>query len=282
MAFVGYLLSIVVALVAPLVLAPLLGAGGEGEADRSFLALPVQYLLLFVLGALLVRLWLGRRWHPEALGLTFPGGSRPWVIGALGGVAFVAIGQLGSWALSNVGEAGTKVAAQVGLGESVLRDVTMILSMAVLAPLGEEMIYRGVMFGGLHDACARARAGWLRKAAFVLPALVTSLLFAISHGGEGQSKQLLFLLIAGLIYAGIYWWTGSLTVAVLAHSVTNAVNVVLLATSGSGLTTPALWLLVAAAPLLSVGALWLLRRLLPPAAASMPRTLGEHQSNTFA
>ncbi len=260
LAIVGYVVAIIPALLAPLLVAPFLGAGQGGTEDRSYLALPLQFILMFVLGAALVRLWLRRRWTPEALGLTLPSRIGPWLLGVAGGVAFVVIGQVATLTSSALTEAGSKVAAQVGIGESVLRDVTIILSMAVLAPLGEEMIYRGVLFRGLHDAFARSSFGWVRTLAYAVPALLSAVVFALSHGGEGQSTQSVFLVIAGLIYAWLYWWTGSLTIAVFAHSITNAINVVLLATGGRGLTAPVLWLLVAVTPFLAVGAMWLLRR----------------------
>lgn len=260
-AVAGYLLAIVCALTPALLLALVLppeALTGSGPADRSYLAVPVQYVTMFILGLVLARLWLRRRYTPDALGLTFPRSGRAWLIGVLGGVAFVVIGQLAGRLLASLAEAGEQVSAQVGLGETLLRDVAIILSMTVFAPLGEELIYRGLIFRGLHDAFARG-AAWARRGAYALPALISSVLFAVSHGGEGQSTQLVFLVIAGLIYAWIYWRTGSLTVAVFAHSITNAINVVILAAGGSGLTTPGLWALVAVSPALAVAAIWVAR-----------------------
>lgn len=239
-AAVGYVIAIVCALVAPLVLGPLLGAGADGEADRSYLSLPVQYLLMGVLGVLVIRAWRRAAYRPTDLGLRFPRGATPWLLGVLGGVAFIVIAQVGTRLTASLGEAGQQVAGQLGFGQSVLRDVVVILAMAVCAPLGEELIYRGLIFGGLPDACARSSSALLRSGAFALPALISSVLFAMSHGGEGQSKQVVFLTIFGLIAASLYWWTGSLTVAAFAHSVTNAINVVIIASGGRGLTSPAL------------------------------------------
>lgn len=271
-AIAGFVISVVCALAPPMILAMTTGAAdGAGDAASAAgatpLGVPLQFLSMFLLAAIVVRLLRRRAYRPDNLGLTYPSRASAWLLGVAGGVAFVAFGQLVTKAFASLGEAGTKVAAQVGLGESLTRDVMLILSMAVLAPLGEELVYRGLMFRGLFDVMARSGKAGVRRAAFIVAALASSLTFAIAHGGEGQSTQLIPLTVFGLIAAFLYWWTGSMYVAVFAHSVTNMINVVILAVGGNGLTNPVLWVLVASTPLISVGLLALTHGVLGGGAA---------------
>lgn len=173
--------------------------------------------------------------------------------------------------LPSIAQSSDLVAQQLGLGKAGLRDATLILSMAVLAPLGEEMIFRGLIFRGLHDWLARSGRAWARRLAFIVPALVSSYLFAASHGGEGQDRQVVFLTLFGVIAAFVYWWTGSMYLAVFTHSVTNTINAVTLGISAGGFTTPLMWLLVAACPAIALGLMWALGRVLGPRGSTARR-----------
>ncbi len=262
-AVVGFVVSLVGVGLGVVVSALLAAPGG---ADLSYLGLPVQMFATFLVGALALRLLRLRTYRPSDLGLVVSQRAWPWTLGVACGVAFVVIATVGQWLLPSVAESGRQVSQQVGFGETPLRDVAFLLSLAVAAPLGEEMAYRALIFRGLHDWLARRGQAWVRRLAFVVPALVSSYLFAVAHGGEGQDRQIVFLLIFGLIVSFAYWWTGSFYIPVLAHSVTNAINAALLAVGGTGFTTPLMWVLVPLTPVISLGLLWLLARAFGPGA----------------
>ncbi|MDA8346706.1 MAG: CPBP family intramembrane metalloprotease [Thermaerobacter sp.] len=91
------------------------------------------------------------------------------------------------------------------------------LSMAVLSPLDEELLFRGLLF------------------ALALPALgpfftivYTSILFLLAHeagrlGGLRRSRQeSLADLVFGLLAGALYAWTGTIAAPVLAHVLVNA------------------------------------------------------------
>lgn len=251
-AAVGYVVAIVVAVLAPLLV---IGLQSPSGPDQSYLALPVQYLLLLVLGALVVRLWTASAYRPSHLGFVWPASRAQWLLGAAGGLAFVVISQIASRLLPSIGESGAQVANQIGFGQSLLRDVVLVVTIGALGPIGEEMIYRGVIFRSLYDAFSRRPS--LRRVAFVVPALISAILFALSHGGEGQSRQVVFLTLFGLIAAWLYWHTGSLLVPVFAHVVTNMISVVLVAYQ-PGFSQPWVWALVPLIPAIGVGLVVLL------------------------
>jgi membrane protease YdiL (CAAX protease family) len=89
-----------------------------------------------------------------------------------------------------------------------------ISSMAIIAPIVEETVFRGLLFGALAS-----RLGILASA------LITALLFGAVHG-----DLLLFPAIAalGLVTALAYAATGNLWVAIILHALNNALGAVFL------------------------------------------------------
>lgn len=82
---------------------------------------------------------------------------------------------------------------------------------ALAAPLFEEILFRGVLFGGLRRPLGPWGAG-----------LVSSVLFALLHGDPQAG---LVLAVLGGIFAALYHKTGSLWPAVLAHALWNGATV---------------------------------------------------------
>ena len=81
---------------------------------------------------------------------------------------------------------------------------------AIIAPVVEEIFFRGFVFAGL-----RPRYGW-KKAA-----LISSLLFALIHL---QPTAFLPIFLLGLIFALLYQYSGSIWPAILMHFATNALG----------------------------------------------------------
>lgn len=84
-----------------------------------------------------------------------------------------------------------------------------LVSACLLAPVAEELLFRGVLFGSLRN-----RLG-------VLPAAVaSSAIFAVLHfyGGYGLASVAIFGFSAALLYAG----TGSLTTVIVLHILYNS------------------------------------------------------------
>lgn len=99
--------------------------------------------------------------------------------------------------------------------------VFLFLSAAVLTPIAEEFQFRLLLQGGLQRIADGAdqddspewtpRSGW--------PILVTSLVFAMLHLGQGAAPIPLFFLSIGLGY--LYQSTGRLTPAIIVHMLLN-------------------------------------------------------------
>lgn len=79
---------------------------------------------------------------------------------------------------------------------------------ALIAPVVEEIFFRGFVFAGL-----RGRFGWQRAA------LISALLFALLHL---SFTSVLPIFILGLIFAYLYHLSGSIWPAILMHMLTNS------------------------------------------------------------
>jgi membrane protease YdiL (CAAX protease family) len=143
------------------------------------------------------------RWWP------IPGSVLLWSVGTYGAViAYVAlVTLLGVEWLKPTGT----------LGEEVTRDpLTLLLASLlaiVVAPISEELLFRGVLFGAL------SRFG------IVLAALASGLIFALPHFDVGS---ILPFTLVGAALAFVYFRHRSLASAIYVHVLFNAVSLVLL------------------------------------------------------
>jgi membrane protease YdiL (CAAX protease family) len=83
-------------------------------------------------------------------------------------------------------------------------------AVTVAAPVGEELVFRGLLF-----RLARRRWGW------VAAAVLTSLFFGVSHW---QPWNLFGLVALGVVFSLLYHDTGSLLAAMTAHAVHNVLS----------------------------------------------------------
>jgi membrane protease YdiL (CAAX protease family) len=104
---------------------------------------------------------------------------------------------------------------------SVVGPIVVVVTGAVLmAPVVEEVFFRGFLFGGLWT-----RWGWLPAA------LVSSLLFSLAHLSPYVVPPFAAI---GFLFAWSYRKTGAITPSIIAHLMINVVSVSLgLANSGA-------------------------------------------------
>jgi uncharacterized protein len=102
---------------------------------------------------------------------------------------------------------------QAALADSVLGPLVMV-SVIVLAPLAEELLFRGVLFTGLR----RMVPVW---AAIALSALG----FALTHV---EWLAIVVITPVGALFAWAYQRRGTLAVPIVAHATFNLINVILL------------------------------------------------------
>lgn len=220
-------------------------------------ATPVQNLLI-ALAALAVLAW-----PRGALAEQAPLHPAPWPRFFIVVIAItLAITLFALWFESTVPgarEAGDQVAQSFGLGRSVWTDLAVILGTVVMAPLGEEMIFRALIFRGLRDGLAR----WIGlQPAVIVATLASAFLFAIAHGGEGQDAQIAALLVTGGLLALSYELTGTLAAPILVHSLNNmlALSQAVSAGPNVGFAADGAMLAVYGAPVVLLAGLALARR----------------------
>ncbi len=94
--------------------------------------------------------------------------------------------------------------------------LALVILSVFLAPLGEEIFFRGFVFGGL-----RGRWGG------VLAAFASGCLFAAAHiGNPGYIVVLPGIAGIGMLFAWAYAYSGSLAPSIIAHFVFNSVSVI--------------------------------------------------------
>ena len=160
----------------------------------------VFYLLLAVGGAL----WLGARRGAIGLDLFLdPAGW--WLdlgLGLAAGGLLLALWQVGLRLLPSAS------ALERTLGEMLAGvDASEVIALALLSGFAEELFFRGAV---------QEAWGWP----------LATLLFALLHVGPGAAFRVwpVFAVVAGLVFAGLVEWRGSLLAAVVAHALVNAVN----------------------------------------------------------
>lgn len=106
------------------------------------------------------------------------------------------------------GDAGNPQAglANIAIGGPAGQFALLVLLAGLLAPFGEELLFRGVLFT------------WLRRWGFVLAAVLSSLAFGVVHG---FNVVLPAAVVLGLLAAYLYERSGSILPAVVAHAVNN-------------------------------------------------------------
>ena len=167
-------------------------------------------------------------------------------------------------------QASETVAHSLGLGQGIWPDAAVVIAVTVLAPLGEEWLFRGLFFRSLRDGLAR----WMPLTpAASLGAALSSLLFAQVHTNDGQTTQWPALFIMGILLALTYEWTGSLLAPMLVHALNNTFALIATrALPGMQLSADWIFFLAASAPVIvaMVGARLLHRLPQMPAPAPFP------------
>ena len=101
-----------------------------------------------------------------------------------------------------------------GFGESILPTIAAVL----IAPFGEELIFRGVMY---TYACRIVENVRSRKAAFYIANTIQALAFGIFHGNLVQGTYAFFM---GLVLGYLRERFGSVWASILAHMIINGVS----------------------------------------------------------
>jgi membrane protease YdiL (CAAX protease family) len=202
----AYLLVEVVFLAASFLVGFLVVGGGQVGAGGLALALGVPTVLAAGTALLITRLRgngpradlrLDWTWRDVGLGVAFGVGGLVVTIPA--SVLFVAI--VGEGATSAVGEVFSATRASVPVA------VLIFLIVVLLAPLCEEIVYRGLLWGGVEKLAGP-------RVAFA----VSTLLFALAHFEFTRTP---LLLVVAIPIAAARLYTGRLLASIIAHQINN-------------------------------------------------------------
>jgi len=100
---------------------------------------------------------------------------------------------------------------ELGIEGSTLNLVLTVVIITILAPVCEETLFRGYIFGALRN--------WH---GFAPAAIITGLLFGAVHIGSSPVGYALPLAAFGFGLCALYQWTGSLYPCIALHAVNNA------------------------------------------------------------
>lgn len=189
-------------LLAFLVAAPLIGLVAIWLLpERTNLSVLAAFFGAGLLGIAIAVLPLGRD-APAALGLR-PVGWRTIVFAVLGTTVI-------SFVVSQLGPQPEGV-KQVVEGIEGMRALQTLAILGFLAPLAEELVFRGMFYGWLAGR-------WGNLTAFVL----SSLAFAAAHA---EPLHILLVLPLGFWFGFLRWRTGSLVPTIVAHMINNTIAV---------------------------------------------------------
>lgn len=208
------------------------GAPGFRSAGSTRAQLAVQGIVFAAAALLLIEgLRLGLR--PRAAGRREPlanPAAEPRVLTPLTTVIAVGLAAaIGAYLVGPLVDAvlpglddGTRTVDELGIGAGLGSDLGTVLVLAGLVPLGEELLFRGVLVGA-----------WVRARRPAVAVLSTTILFALAHVTVGPRSIVVTALLAALL-AGAFMVSGSLGAPVLAHCTINAIALV-----DAGLTSAA-------------------------------------------
>jgi uncharacterized protein len=217
--FVVWLAALVVAAVGGLIVdIPALALGVKISSEHTppgieFADTVVQDFA-FVLTALLFAQIGGRKVRAWQFGFRPTPVLRAAWLTALTIIAFLAFSA--AWVVAlNVTEKDTKLVEALGTNETTVLLVLSALLTTVIAPICEETLFRGYVFGALSKW-----KGWLPAA------VITGIIFGGVHFGSAPAEDLVPLGVLGFALCLLYRRTGSLYPCIALHSLNNSLALV--------------------------------------------------------
>src|SRR4051812_8680552 len=209
------IVGFVVATIAYVVLAAVVSAGGGDVTAGGPPGLVIVATLIQDAALVVAALWFASRWATTLTPASF--GLRKVPLGRAVGwavLAFAVFWLLTAIYVSLVGQPDQQeltrdlrdeqsLAALIGYG----------VLLAFVAPLAEELFFRGFMFGVLRE---RIGVAW--------GALVTGLIFGLVHVAGSPVETVGVLVILGVLLCLLYQQTGSLLPCIAVHSINNAIS----------------------------------------------------------
>jgi membrane protease YdiL (CAAX protease family) len=101
---------------------------------------------------------------------------------------------------------------ELGADGSIANALIVIVLVTVIAPLGEELFFRGFFYGALRN--------WRGP---ILAAILSGAVFGLVHAGSAPIGYLVPLAFFGIGLCLLYEWTGSLYPPIALHALNNSI-----------------------------------------------------------
>lgn len=151
---------------------------------------------------------------------------------------------------------------KMGFWKSAIWDIAFILTITVLAPIWEEILFRGIAFRSMFSGLAKyTKIGlW---AAIMIAMIFVSYSFWSIHMGEWQAFYFIIpYFLLGVMLTYIYVTTGSLYTAITSHSVNNSFVILMALFTFTSLkpATDIVYILALLWPVISFGIMYLIEK----------------------
>jgi membrane protease YdiL (CAAX protease family) len=110
-----------------------------------------------------------------------------------------------------------KLPSELGVNKSTAALVAAAVFVCVIAPIAEELFFRGFLFGALRrlESVVGGLGTWVA-------AVITGILFGVVHAGSASPQYLIPLGFLGFVLCLLRWRTGSLYPCMALHCANNA------------------------------------------------------------
>ncbi len=193
-----------------IVIASAFGAASEDPPPGVVIALTVAQNLAFVGIAFFLAFLVGGRPTASDFGLI----ATPWrraakLLVAIW-IAFFVLSAI--WAAALGLDERQTLPDELGVNGPLLNELAVIVLVTVIAPLGEELFFRGFFFGALRN--------WRGP---IVAAVLSGALFGLFHAGSSPIGYLVPLAIFGFGLCMLYDRTGSLYPSIALHALNNSI-----------------------------------------------------------
>ena len=189
------------------------------DQDHTIASSTQMIVMMAVFSAITIALFLGLKWAVVSRRYVR---SRPWA--ALFWCALASVGAIipSLWLQEQMPELPNVLEQEFDM---ILRNRWGYFVVGLLAPVAEELVFRGAILRALLEWCQRLDSEKLRflKSHWTMIA-VSALLFALVHGNPAQMPH---AFVIGLLLGWMYWRTGSVVPGVVFHWVNNSLAYVL-------------------------------------------------------
>jgi|HigsolmetaAR202D_1030399.scaffolds.fasta_scaffold00684_5 membrane protease YdiL (CAAX protease family) len=203
------------------------GPGASPDALQNLILSPgflfwsVLLQNLAFIGVVLFRIRLMRHLPLTWLGLHFQKFGKMVLIGIGFGFAFIAMNVVTSWAFDYFFDIRQNQADQFPIVQGdILGQALFFVAAAVIAPIGEEIFFRGYIFNALRQDLGPMFA-------IIMSAVIFSLVH-FSSATEGVVALLIPILFGGILLALANYLTDSLVPCIIAHAMNNGLSTMVL------------------------------------------------------